>query len=267
MTSRYYTSQKDVYWAIANWGDDGLRPPAIAARVLDMLDRTSHLVPAGQQWFVIDKRRMRYAPVTQSLPDIVATNEIPGDFGEPNPGWGYDASMFTLSDDNGPPSAKSLSLSVTAGSNSLNGIHFEIGGSRYPPDYDSLTYPTYRDMIGAIAEVWPCPWIFARNIRSPKVHPPADVAVNRPVKPPFGAAWIVYLSSPLAKGLSPPSKLVSEPTGGGGMFLSTARTLLDQSSADQMHRSRLLEKIALERIGVGRGGGFPQSTPIRVGPA
>jgi hypothetical protein len=267
MSSAYYTSQRNVYDATAHWGSDGLNPSAIGTRVLDMLDRTSHLVPAGQQWFVIDRKRMKYAPVTQSLPNLVETNEIPGDFGESNPGWGYSVGLFTLSSKHGPPSANSLSLSLTAGSTALNHIDFEIGESRYPPDYTSLRYQTYREMIGAIAETWPCRWIFARNSRSPRVHPPADVAVNGPLKPPFGGAWIAYLSAPLASGLASPAELVTEPTTGGGLFLSATRTLLDVSNADEMRRSRLLEKIAQERIGYGTAGGLPRMTPVRVGPA
>jgi hypothetical protein len=122
-------------------------------------------------------------------------------------------------------------------------------------------------MIGLIAETWPCPWIFAWNSRSPKVNPPADVAVNGPAEPPFGGAWIAYLSAMLAKGLAPPPELIVEPTSGGGLYLSASQTLLDQSNADDMHRSRLLEKVMLERVGVRPGGGFPQSTPVRIGPA
>jgi hypothetical protein len=99
------------------------------------------------------------------------------------------------------------------------------------------------------------------------VNPPADVAVNGPAKTPFGGAWITYLSAPLAKGLAPPQGLVAEPTAGGGMFLSATRTLLDQANADEMRKSRLLEKIAQERIGYGAAGGLPRMTPVRVGPA
>jgi hypothetical protein len=267
MNIPYYTSQRNLYWAKANWGADGLAPPAIAARVTGMLERTAHLVPPGQQWFILDRKPERWTPIAQSLPEIIQANEIPGDFGELNPGWGYSVVLLTLSSEHSPPSGSSLSIFLTAGSVSLNQIHFEIGDSRYPPDYARLSYQAYRDMIGAIAETWACPWIFACNSRSPRLHPPADVAVNGPVKPPFGAAWIVYLSGMLAEGLTPPAELGAEPTAGGGLFLSATRTLLDQSDPDEMRRSRLLEKIALERIGVGPGGGFPLSTPARVGRA
>jgi hypothetical protein len=267
MTAPYYTSQRNTYSTAANWGRDGLDPPAIGARLLGTLQRTSHLVPPGQRWFILDLKRQKYSPVTRSLTDIIEANEIPGDFGEPNPGWGYSVPLFTLTSEQGPPSASSLHLSLTAGSISLNHIRFEIGDSSYPPDYARLSYQIYRDMIGIIAEVWPCPWVFARNIRSPRLHPPADVAVNGPAKPPFGGAWIAYLSAPLAKGLAPPEELVAEPTAGGGVFLSATQTLLDQANADEMRRSRVLEKIGQERIGYGGGGGFAQSTPIRVGPA
>lgn len=267
MNTPYYTSQRNLYWTIANWGADGLAPPGIAGCVMHMLERTAHLVPPGQRWFVLEREPARYAPVAQSLPEIIQANEIPGDFGEANPGWGYSVVLLSLTSDQGPPINTSLHISITAGSNSLNSVRFEVGDVRFRPDYSRLDYQTYRDMIGAIAETWPCPWIFARNSRSPRLHPPANVAVNGPAKPPFGAAWIVYLSGTLAAGLTPPAELGAEPTAGGGLFLSATRTLLDQSDPDEMHRSRLLEKIALERIGVGPGGGFPLSTPARVGPA
>jgi hypothetical protein len=266
MNAPYYTSQRNVYRSTAKWAADGLAPPAIAARIRNMLDSTSDLVPPAQRWFILDQKRSRWAPLTDALPDQVESNEIPGDFGELNPGWGYSVVLFTLDSDQGPPNSASLHISITAGSTSLNHIDFEIGESRHPPDYERVTYRAYRDMMGAIAETWPCPWMFARNSRSPKVHPPADVAVNGSVKPPFGAAWIVYLSAALARGLAPPAELVAEPTAGGGVFLSTTQTLLDQSNADEMHRSRVLEKIAQERIGYGTGGGFPY-LPARVGPA
>jgi len=256
-----------LYLTSANWGADGLEPAGIATRIVETIDRTAHLVPPGQRWFILPQGGDRYAPITQKLPDIVRANEIPGDFGEPNPGWGYSNSLFTLDDDQGPPTSASLDFHVTAGSNSLNWITFEIGNRQRRPDFSRISYRTYRDMIGVIAETWPCPWIFAHNSRNPRLHPPADVAVNGPAEPPFGGAWIAYLSAPLAKGLAPPPELVAQPTAGGGLFLSATQTLLDQSNPDEMRRSRLLEKIALERIGVGTGGGLPNSTPVRVGPA
>jgi hypothetical protein len=250
----------------AKWGADSSDPSEIAARVFELLDRMGHLVPPGQNWFVLDRARERYFPVTQTLPDIVRANEIPGDFGEPAPGWGYSVPLFTLSSEQGPPSGNSLYLSVTAGSISLNHISLEIGEVSNPPDYASLKCQTYREMVGAIAAVWPCPWVFAYNSRNPRLHPPADVAVNGPAKPPFGGAWIAYLSAPLAKGLAPPAELVAEPTAGGGLFLSATQTLLDQSNPDEMRRSRLLERIAQARIGYSPGG-LPQYTPMRIGPA
>ncbi len=267
MSAPYYTSQRNTYSTAAHWGADGLDPQAIGARVLETLERTSHLVPPGQRWFILDLKRARYRPVTRSLHEVIEANVIPGDFGETNPGWGYSVPMFTLSSEHGPPGGSSLSLSLTAGSVSLNHIGFQIGDISDPPDYSLLTYQTYRDMIGAMAEAWPCPWIFACNSRNPRLHPPADVAINGPAKPPFGGAWMAYLSAPLAKGLGPPNELAPEPTAGGGVFLSATRTLLDQSKAEDMRGSRLLEKIGQERIGQRPGGGLPLSTPVRVGSA
>lgn len=267
MSEPYYTSQRNLYLTDAHWGGDDLDPAAIAARVVHMLERTAHLVPSGQRWFILDRKRECYAPIARSLPDIIRSNEIPGDFGEPNPGWGYSVVLLTLDNDQGPPTNASLEISVTAGSNCLSGLRFEIGERGLRPDYSRVNYQTYREMIGVIAETWPCPWVFAWNHRNPRLHPPADAAVNGPAEAPFGGAWIAYLSAPLAKGLIPPPELVAEPTVGGGVFLSATRTLLDQSNADEMRRSRLLEKIAQERIGQRPGGGLPFSTPARVGPA
>lgn len=267
MSAPYYSSQRNLYVTTANWGADGLDPAAIAGLVVDMLDRTAHLVPSGQRWFILDRKREQFAPILQSLPDIIQANQIPGDFGEPNPGWGYSVVLLTLESDQGPPTNASLEIGITAGSNCLNSLGFEIGDRQLRPDYSRVGYYTYRQVIGAIAETWPCPWIFAYNSRNPRLHPAADAAVNGPAKPPFGGAWIAYLSEPLAKGLDPPAELVAEPTDGGGLFLSATQTLLDQSNADEMRRSRLLEKIGQERIGYGTGGGLPQMTPARVGPA
>ena len=63
MNIPYYTSQRNLYWAKANWGADGLAPPAIAARVTGMLERTAHLVPPGQQWFILDRKPERWTPI------------------------------------------------------------------------------------------------------------------------------------------------------------------------------------------------------------
>ena len=182
MTDTYYTSQRNLYLTTAKWGADGLDPPGVAARVLQTLDRTAHLVPPDQRWYILDRARERYAPVGRSLTGIVRANEIPGDFGEPNPGWGYSAVLRTLTSDQGPACSTSLDIGITAGSNSLNSLRFEIGDRDLRPDFSRVSYQTYRDMIGAIAEAWPCPWIFAENSRNPRLHPPADVAVNGPLK-------------------------------------------------------------------------------------
>jgi|HubBroStandDraft_1064217.scaffolds.fasta_scaffold136590_1 hypothetical protein len=259
---QYLASMK--YSARARWRADDLDPQGIATRISELAQRVAHLAPTGERWFVADRRREKYADVNGAdLVQIVEGNEYPGDFGATNTGC-YSVMLFTLASAKGPPSNQSLGLVMTVGPTPFGSMHFEIGDIAKPPDYSQLGYQTYRDMIGAVAEVWPCPWILATNYR--KRPPPVDASVNGPAAPPFGGAWIVYLSAPLAKDLAPPAELVAEPTAGGGVILSATQTLLDQSSADDMRRSQLLEAIARERIGEDPGR-LPASKPARVGPA
>jgi hypothetical protein len=251
------------YVTRSRWNSDGLSPPEMAGRLLQFVEHTAHLVPPDQRWFIMDRKRLRHAPLADDLTKIIRGNERRGDFGETKTG-DFSVTLFTLDTERGPPSNRSLRVSLSVGPTHFGSMEFEIGDIANPPDYSQLGYPTYRDMIGAVAEVWPCPWILATNYR--KRPPPVDASVNGPAAPPFGGAWIVYLSAPLAKDLTLPAELVAEPTAGGGLFLSATQTLLDQSSADDMRRSRLLEAIARERIGEDPGR-LPAKKPARVGPA
>jgi hypothetical protein len=252
----------------SDWWDDGLSPPEIGNRFLRMLHLLGPLAPAMSNWLISNGSDPESVLPVEAGPAMTALVEcnVWDESGEPEPESGYHLYAKGSAAPSDYGAADSINISVTAGSQRLNSAEFHVGDIRYPNDLSLTTYPIYKGAIEALASAWPCPWALAYEYtgRVPPVDRPASSELQ--LRPPFEVAWIAYLSAPLAIGLAPPSEIASERTPGGGMILSAIETRIDQSDLNHMRRSRMLEAIMIERVGVAKPPLFGAvKYPARIG--
>ncbi len=145
---------------------------------------------------------------------------------------------------------------------SITDFEFEVGSPHLQMDCSVITYPVYRGALEVFAVGLALPVGAGRH--SSSTIAPVDRPAARSARALFEVAWIGYLSAPLAAGLTPPPDLVAERTPGGGLILSAVQTRIDPSNPDHMRRSRQLEAIMLERVGLSEYG-RPNAPPARVG--
>jgi hypothetical protein len=245
--SRYSISSK--------WSKDSRTTRWIAEAFLETLERLGPLSPSMRNWTVRDSPvfHPRAAPTSASEMEALVAGSLEWKYpdGPDDPVYGYTVQCrgSRVPSDVGQPDT--VDFRITAGGLVENEIEFEVGSPIRSKDFSVITYPVYRGAVEAFASAWPCPWAFARA--SDADVPPVDAP--RPWKPAlFEVAWIGYLSAPLAAGLAPPRDLISEPTPGGGLILSAVRTLIDRSNPDHMRRSRQLEAIMMQRVGLSEYG-------------
>jgi hypothetical protein len=258
------------YPILSLWKSDELTPPEIGARFLAMLQQLDPLSPAMSNWMLGDRPNFKgvaLADVAPAMTAFVEHNIWRGDFDEPEPIDGYCliATGSAVPQEFG--ASDSINITVTAGSTWNNQAEFEVGGLSHPKDFELITYPLYRGALEILVSNWPCPWALAYE------YDPDIVPIDGPALAPrthvfSSVAWIAYLSAPLATGLAPPPPIVSEPTPGGGLILSAAQERLDPRNPEHMRRSRLLQAIMLERVGM-TDAPVPYKVaqyPARVGP-
>jgi hypothetical protein len=230
----------------ADWFDDRLTPSEMAVRIEAMLRRLEPLSRAMSNWLLADEDK--YVSVLESKASIPSILEHTLEWlHDDDPDPAYTALIKGSEEPSEFGTAESVHISVTVGGRS-NDFDFEIGGLQFPTDPDLITYPVYRGALEVLASIWPCPWAAAKVFvpDGPLADRDADAEPNSV----FEAAWIGYLSAPLAAGLRPPPEIVAEPTPGGGVVLSAVPERIDPSNPDHMRRSRMLEAIMLERVGL-----------------
>jgi hypothetical protein len=244
---------------------DGLSPSEIGTRTTMMLRRLSPLAPAMSNWRLLDGSGETALSMEEPTPvtaALVEANVWEDDWGRPDPRLGYSVVVrgAEIVRDEGTPDT--IDVAVTAGSKWFNRVDFEVGAPQLPKDFNLITYPIYRGALEAIVSAWPCPWAIAYTF-CPDVAPVDADTTDR--RSPFDAAWIGYLSAPLAMGVKPSPALKTEPTPGGGVIISAVEARIDPSDAQHMRRSRMLEAIMIDAVGVEKGV-TAVSHPARVGP-
>jgi hypothetical protein len=250
----------------STWSADEFSPAAIGARVLKTLHELAPVAPAMRNWVFVDAAGENWTALSEVERDpsaFVLGRVVHDDWGKPWPDGGYSILIKGSETPSEFGAPESIKLWIVAGAQQNNRAEFEIGRPDRPKDPRLASYPVYRGATAALAEVWPCPWALASAF-----DPITRRAGGQPsprARTPFDLAWIGYLSAPLAAGLDPPRELLSEPTPGGGLFLSAVDTLIDQTDADHVRRARLLEEIMLERVGLASVGAGPRQHPARVG--
>jgi hypothetical protein len=230
-----------------------------------MLRELGPLSPAMSNWMLLDLPDPKFVLLADAAPNMAAFvehNVVEDDDGEPDPESGYCVIVKGSEIASDTATSDSIKVSVTAGSTWRNSAEFEVGAVNLPKDFSLITYPIYRGALEAMVSAWPCPWAIAYTFCADV--PPVDASTSDH-RSPFDVAWIGYLSAPLAAGLAASADLTFELTPGGGVIVSAVQDLIDPSDRDHMRRSRLLEAIMVERVGVVR-----QVTPVshqaRVGP-
>ena len=232
------------------WADDPQVPDEIGKRVLETLRRLEPVAPVMRNWYFLDSPSARGIPLAQAEPQMAALverNVRRDDFGEPEEARGYGMYVYGWEV---PETwdARTVHIDIHSGSKWSNGIDFEIGGHSFPgdppraTDFSVVTYPVFKGALEVFAAVWPLPWALAYTF---------DIDARPRRASPFGGAWIAYLSAALTNGLVVPSELSTQSTPGGGLVLSALDTPIDQMNPDHMRRSRILERIMLECVGVG----------------
>ena len=256
------------------WGDDRLAPDDIGKRVLQTLQRLEPLAPVMRNWAFLDRRSARGIPLARAssrMTALVESNVIRDDAGEPTEVVGYRIHAYGWEV---PETwdARTVRIDFHAGSKWSSEIDFQIGDVPFPgdiplpTDFSVVTYPVFKGALEAFAAVWPLPWALAHAFDL-ETRPIDAASGNGVRRSPFEGAWIAYLSAPLADGLAVPPEIASERTPGGGLVLTALGEPVDRTKPDDMRRSRLLERIMLERVGVqGTNRSGRPAHPARKGP-
>lgn len=256
------------------WADDSLAPDEIGKRIMVTLGRLERLAPIMRNWCFLDRRSARGIPLAEAEPRMAALvreNVKRDDFGEPEVALGYGIRAYGW--DVPEWDARTVEVDFHTGSEWSNEIDFRIGAIPFPgdppqpTDFSVVTHPVFKGAMETFAAVWPLPWALAHSFDAEKLPIDAPAIRGSMRSSPFAVAWIAYLSAALTTGLEVPPEIVAEPTPGGGLVLSALDEPVNQMNADHMRRSRVLERIMLDRVGVGgtNRSGCP-SHPARIGP-
>jgi hypothetical protein len=258
------------YELTAQWVSDKLPPPLIGAKVIDTFHKLEPLSPAMCNWLILEGPDYEYYPLDVAVPRMTSLVENSllwkSEDGPDDPRCGYQV----LAKGSAIPSefgaADSVHIWITAGGDWEDSIRFTVGDAMYPNDFSIITYPVYRGALETFASIWPIPWALAYtwSTETPPVDeiPPCDGRRQSP----FEVAWIGYLSPALALGLDIPPELVSEETQSGGVILSAVEGLIDPQNPDHMRRSRALQAVMTERVGVRDQYFGPKDHAAREGP-
>jgi hypothetical protein len=263
----------------SSWWNDGLSPSEVGRRCLAMLEKVGPLTPAMKHWAWIDRTDCEYLNAAEAAPQmtsLVERNVFTDDADDSAPEEGYVmvAKGSKVVSEFGTPD--SIFITVWAGSKWAGKAEFDVGGSGQKPDLQLVTYDIYKGALEALASSWPCPWVLAYAYMPEDSLEPWDGDIDALVGKarqaehfvPRKAAWIGYLSAPLARGLTPPPELTCEWTPGGGMILSSVvGERIDPDNPAHVRRAGLLAAIMNERAGqrLGMSGRAPEM-PARVGP-
>ena len=251
-----------TYGIEAGWAGDVGSTADISSRILEMTRGLSEFAPSKSDWRFVDGEDFEVTPLaeaTSNMASLLNRNIRDTGPGGPDPREGYAIVLIGSEDDNGTVAGNDLHVTAVVGSEWKNSLRFQVGDIRRPNDFGLITYPNYKAALETLAAAWPCPWAFAYTFDSSRRLGRARSA--------FDFAWIAYLSTALAEGLTLPTEIKSERTPGGGMLLSAVEAVIDQDDPDHMRRSQLLTEVLAERVGAsGPGLADVKTLPPRAGP-
>jgi hypothetical protein len=239
-------------------------PASVGTKFIDTLDALSRIDPVFSNWTVTDFRRKASLALDEArlhIDAIVGENVIRGDFGEPEPIYGYhvvgQAGKFK--------DPRSMKFIARAGGKFESVTILEPGTWNISQDLSIVTYPIFKAALLAINAIWLAPWACAYAFRSntvqvPESYPggvqgyslePLPMVPSDPTFPDsvFQIPWFVYLSAPLAAGLDVPPEILTERAPDGGILMIVTEERLDPTNPAQLRRARTLAETMIARVG------------------
>jgi hypothetical protein len=221
------TSTKSPAYAIhASWGPRADTPEVIAPRLIACVDRLKLIHPAYDNWiFSLDRKPKKFDALRADLPAAIATRVVRGDDGDPEPIYGYWASVINSMRD-GP---LSLSLKVKAGAQAPSQYFSNFAqiktGYNVVPDPTIIAYPAFKAALLALVESFDATYCSAYPLRLLNL---SDKSRH------LRLAWMSYVSPRFARLITPPPSAIVERTAQGGLLMAATEETLSVDNPNHL---------------------------------
>lgn len=201
-------------------------PVQIADRLESLVAKLRPITPAFRRWYqVISEDNIpEIEPRCTWLVNAVAASVCTGDLGEPAPALGY--LPITVNALPGVDRSDDVYLKMVCASTNVDEV------ALHPTRFQELdpaifTYSVFKQAVLAISEAFAPDFCQAGHFSLWKDMKTSDY-VGRPIIMP---CWMVYLSPPLARRITPPPDVVSERFADGSLFMAVTDQRFDPDDA------------------------------------
>ena len=189
-------------------------PEQIAVRLRRLISMLQTVHPLTRKWYHVNFEGACYDIDTlgDRLVNTIVGRVSKGDFGEPEPEWGYHLIAYNRPDVAKPP--QGLWLDGRVGgyvSSSLSiATNYDLA-----PDPRIISYDVFKAMLFALDEAFEPDWVSAG---------PSDLTefidMRHYPRTPMLLAWMINLSPPIAQLIQPPPGVISERGDDGSLFMA-----------------------------------------------
>ncbi len=228
--------------ACVQWSSRQESPEELALRIRQLVSRFQHITPHLASWFVwISKHEVRSVDFTlASLTKAIADKVLRDDFGNPSATGGY--SFWAVNNDKPGFKPLGLTLMLHGGGPSRNFVHLDTDPF-VVPDPAIVTYPIFKEALLVMGETFESVWGWAYPADLIDLWPEVPRSRSGPV---LRLAWITYVSSRLARLITPPASAIVERRPDGGLLMAATKETFDTSNPNHLAVAReILEACAL----------------------
>lgn len=216
------------------WGPRREEPAALAIRVKKLVERLAEIEPSLRSWLLIraNKKTIPFNKIGDRLADEIAARVTRGDFGEPEPIYGYWVDLLNELED----TPKSVSVRAWCGGWS-SGVHTTNSimintAYRMEPDPSIANYRVFRAALLASAECFDTTFGSAY---------PTALQEFWLGGGSFRFGWINYVAPRLAHLVTPPKSAIVEYQPNGGLLMSATEETFLVSNPHHMAVARDIE--------------------------
>jgi len=199
----------------AFWGPRRETPAALAARLINMLDRLKAVDPVfdGWLWTDEDDRTIAFEEIKRDLPAAIDAKITRDDDGDPEPIDGYRFYVYNSVKE----ASRELTVNVHAGcwsDSDLISNDVRVSTDWYvDPDPAIITFPIFKGAVLATAETFDAMWSTAYSDDLMKLWDGRD-----PIH--YRLGWISYVGPRFAHLITPPPSAIVERRPNGGLLMA-----------------------------------------------